>query len=385
MDDKDFEAAFEAIRQKFLAKLAKLPVEFQQFKIHLQQDDVSAEQIDDIRMQMHKLAGSARTFGFSDLNNLAATAEDYLNKVVAGASLDAVRDDFLKALDLFLVEADKCLENVKPSGGATRITIEDQMSDDYLYHILTADDDELVRDLLKHGLKEAKCKIVPAANGKKVLELLENTKKHSILAVPDLIILDVNMPEMNGFEVLEALKKNPDTESIPVIMLTRCDEDENIIRGISQGAADYITKPFDTADLAKRVLNSIERNSTKVLIADDDEIIEDLLFQRFNRMGYSVIRAHNGEEALARAHKDSPDIVILDVMMPGIDGIAVLRQMKSNPKLKHIPVVMLTAKGQEDNVVNGLESGAHDYITKPFNLDELVARVSGILRRSKAA
>lgn len=385
MDDREFEAVLEAIRQKFLANLATLPAKFGQFKTHLQQNNVSDEQVNDIHMEMHKLAGSARTFGFADLNNYAADVEEYLYQLVKGKPLDQQRDNLIKALDVFLLEADKCLNNAQSDNALTRITIDDMMANEYRYHILVADDDELVRDLLKHGLKDAKCKVMQAANGKKVLEMLEIAKRHSIVATPDLIILDVNMPEMNGFDVLEALKKNPETQAIPVIMLTRKDEDENIIRGFSQGAADYITKPFDTADLAKRVLSSLERHNTKILIVDDDEMIQSLLFQRFHRMGYTVFTARDGEEALACMIKDQPDITILDVMMPGIDGISVLKQMKSNPKLKDIPVIMLTAKDQHNNILQGLESGAHDYITKPFNLEELVARASGILQRGKAA
>ncbi|MFH1932908.1 MAG: response regulator transcription factor [Pseudomonadota bacterium] len=119
----------------------------------------------------------------------------------------------------------------------------------------------------------------------------------------------------------------------------------------------------------------------KILIVDDEEDILELL--RFNllREGYNVSCAASGEEALRLAQSEIPDLLVLDLMLPGIDGLEVTKILKSDSRTKDIPIVMLTAKGEEADIVTGLELGADDYITKPFSPRVLVARVRAVLRR----
>ncbi|MBF0467909.1 MAG: response regulator transcription factor [Desulfamplus sp.] len=118
-----------------------------------------------------------------------------------------------------------------------------------------------------------------------------------------------------------------------------------------------------------------------ILIVDDEEDILELI--RFNllREGYSVTAAGNGEDAIKVLRNEKIDLMILDLMLPGIDGLEVTRQIKNTPQLPEIPVIMLTAKGEEADVVTGLELGADDYISKPFSPRILLARVRTILRR----
>jgi two-component system alkaline phosphatase synthesis response regulator PhoP len=119
----------------------------------------------------------------------------------------------------------------------------------------------------------------------------------------------------------------------------------------------------------------------KILVIDDEEDILELI--RFNlvREGYKVLCAPSGEEALTIAQSEMPDLMVLDLMLPGIDGLEVTRVLKNDSKTKNIHIVMLTAKGEEADIVTGLELGADDYITKPFSPRVLVARVRAVLRR----
>ncbi len=119
----------------------------------------------------------------------------------------------------------------------------------------------------------------------------------------------------------------------------------------------------------------------RILVVDDEEDILELV--RFNlvKEGYHVAGALTGEEALRKARSDSFDLIVLDLMLPGIDGLEVTKKLKSNEKTQHIPIVMLTAKGEEADIVTGLELGADDYITKPFSPRILIARVRTALRR----
>ena len=119
----------------------------------------------------------------------------------------------------------------------------------------------------------------------------------------------------------------------------------------------------------------------RILLAEDEQQIGDMVAFKLANAGHDVVRVTDGEAALAAAARERFDVVILDVMMPLMDGFLVLGRLKADPDLRAIPVIMLTARGQERDVLSGLQGGAADYIVKPFSLKELLARVDVALRR----
>jgi len=119
----------------------------------------------------------------------------------------------------------------------------------------------------------------------------------------------------------------------------------------------------------------------RILVVDDEEDILELVTYNLNREGYHIKGATTGERALKKIQTESFDLIVLDLMLPGIDGLEVAKSLKSNPKTRNIPIIMLTAKGEEADIVTGLELGADDYITKPFSPRVLIARVRAIIRR----
>lgn len=119
----------------------------------------------------------------------------------------------------------------------------------------------------------------------------------------------------------------------------------------------------------------------KVLVVEDEKDLQDLLTYNLAREGFAVRIAETGEQALELVKSDRPDLVLLDLMLPGIDGLGVCRRLKGDPATGSIPVVILTAKGEEADVVVGLEMGADDYVTKPFSPRVLIARLKAVLRR----
>ncbi len=118
-----------------------------------------------------------------------------------------------------------------------------------------------------------------------------------------------------------------------------------------------------------------------VLIIEDEEDIQELITYSLAKEGYHTTAVGTGEEGLKTAKSKQPNLIVLDLMLPGMDGLEICRLLKNDPKTQHIPIVMLTAKGEESDVVAGLELGADDYITKPFSPKVLVARIRTILRR----
>jgi DNA-binding response OmpR family regulator len=124
-----------------------------------------------------------------------------------------------------------------------------------------------------------------------------------------------------------------------------------------------------------------DNQTPTILVADDEEDLRELVTYRLTRSGYDVISAVDGQEALELASERVPDLMVLDVMMPRLDGYELTRKLRAEEALRSIPVILLTARSQETDVDRGFEVGADDYLKKPFNPDELVARVRAVLGR----
>ena len=123
----------------------------------------------------------------------------------------------------------------------------------------------------------------------------------------------------------------------------------------------------------------------KLLLVEDDKALAELLVWHFERQGFAVRRTADGEEALLLAEEETPDVVVLDWMIEGVSGIEVCRRLRRRPASASVPIVMLTARGEEADRIRGLETGADDYVTKPFSPRELIARVNAVLRRIRPA
>jgi len=227
-----------------------------------------------------------------------------------------------------------------------------------------------------------------ATNGEKALELARREPR------PDLILLDIQMPGMDGYSVLSALKIDPATAEIPVIFVTALAEAADEARGLALGVADYIAKPVNPELLRARIRNQLElrryrRNPVlfdiaahadpaykpALLVVDDvPENIHGLIAAL--RDDYRIQVACSGAKALEIVQGGTPpDLVLLDIVMPEMDGYEVCRKIKALPQGNRIPVLFVTVVDATQNKVRGFETGAADYITKPFDIDEVRARI----------
>jgi phosphate regulon transcriptional regulator PhoB len=125
-------------------------------------------------------------------------------------------------------------------------------------------------------------------------------------------------------------------------------------------------------------------NKSNILIVDDEPDLVELVSYNLKKEGFGVVAAADGEDALQKIKKTDFAIILLDLMLPGIQGMELCRIIRGNPKTEHVPIIMLTAKGEEADKIRGLETGADDYMTKPFSPKELIARVNAVLRRAGA-
>ena len=198
--------------------------------------------------------------------------------------------------------------------------------------ILVIDDDAAVRDLMQRFLAKEGFRIVTATGGEQGLRLAQEMK-------PDAITLDVMMPGMDGWAVLSALKADPGTADIPVVMLTIVD-DKNL--GYALGADDYLTKPIDREKLLAAMRKY--RHDLPVLVVDDDEVLRELLRRILEKDGYTVTEARNGREALARLAEITPGLILLDLMMPEMDGFELVEELRHHTSWRSIPILVVTAK-----------------------------------------
>jgi PAS domain S-box-containing protein len=200
--------------------------------------------------------------------------------------------------------------------------------------VLVIDDDPIVCDLIRRTLEKDGFRVRWAHDGRTALEMAR-------LERPDAITLDVMMPGMDGWSVLGALKSDPGTAGIPVVMVTMIDERRI---GYSLGASDYLTKPIDRS----RLLTTLEKyrrddRGGKVLIVEDDEVTREMVRQMLEQEGWIVTEAENGRAALARVDESIPDLILLDLMMPEMDGFEFAAELRRRETGRDTPILVMTA------------------------------------------
>lgn len=240
-------------------------------------------------------------------------------------------------------------------------------------------------------------------NMKLVLALLKIGNYHAIEAtdaatgirlatenIPDLILMDIQLPDMDGLSATRRIKANPLTSTVPVVALTGFAMAEDEQRARDAGCDGYMSKPINTKSFIETIEGFMQKKDkpperTKngiapvILIVDDDplnvKLIDTLLSAE-----YQTIKAYDGAEALEKVLETMPDLVLLDIMMPILDGYAVTRQLKGNALTRNIPIILITALGGADDKIRGIEAGADEFLNKPVNQTELKARVKSLLK-----
>ncbi len=246
--------------------------------------------------------------------------------------------------------------------------------------ILIIEDEEILGDVLLKKLKNLGYDPRLARDGEAGFEEIKTF-------IPDLILLDIVMPKMNGYEVMEAMKKDSDLPPIPVIIISNSGQPVEIDRAKDLGAIDYLIKAqFTPEEVVEKVeaafknsskkKNSEGNNGKKILIIEDDQFLRDLATTKLKREGFEVFGAVDGDEGLKMIPNSNPDIILLDIILPGIDGFEVLRRIKADKDHKNIPVILLSNLGQKSDIDRGLSLGASGYIIKAHHtLDEIIVKI----------
>ncbi|MBV8320921.1 MAG: response regulator, partial [Hyphomicrobiales bacterium] len=238
--------------------------------------------------------------------------------------------------------------------------------------VLVVDDDATARELIAEQLKAEGFSVVTAAGGLEGLKLAKDLR-------PIAITLDVMMPDLDGWSVLAALRQDADLAEIPVIMITILDEHR---RGVALGAAGYLTKPIDRERLHRMVSRfRASARPTRVLLVDDDKDQRERLRGWLEGEQWVVQETANGREALSRLQADKPDVILLDLMMPEMDGFAVVSALQKERRWRDIPVIVITARDLDAKDRERLNSGVQSVLVKEtFRPAELVERIRRLVR-----
>ncbi|MBI5872850.1 MAG: response regulator [Candidatus Omnitrophica bacterium] len=238
--------------------------------------------------------------------------------------------------------------------------------------VLVIDDEADIREIVRLYLADEGCEVIEAENGHEGILKAQQIQ-------PDLIVLDIMMPGINGFEVAKHLKDDPNTQGIPIIILSVLAHDSQY----RQGIMDYISKPFRQEELVNIVRNIFEKVEGKagkktVLVVDDDPDIVDIIAICLKDNHIIPEKAYNGQEALERVKSKTVDLILLDINMPGMNGFEVIKHLKDDKATCDIPIVVLTGTYiSEEDKKHGLTLGVAKYLTKPFSGEDLVKEIKG--------
>jgi len=211
---------------------------------------------------------------------------------------------------------------------------------------------------------------------------------------PDLIILDVNMPDFDGYEIIKELKNNETYAKIPVIFLTSNIDREDVVKGLSLGASDYVLKPFNTEKMIESIENQFNPNRRKkaaaekkggkhsVLVVDDISSMLRTIHHALHDK-YEVFLLSKSEVVIDFLHTNNPDLIVLDYLMPVLNGFDLIPQIRAMPEFAKTPIIIVTTEGTFQNVNEAISLGASDFIVKPFDPKELNFKVERHIRLTK--
>jgi len=273
------------------------------------------------------------------------------------------------------------------------------------YKILIIEDEPVHLNVMKAKLEYEGYEILVATDGETGLNMIKSQK-------PDLVLLDIILPKMNGFEVLDNLKDYSDRP--PIIVVSNSGQPVEVDKALKFGAIDYLVKaefnPGDVLEKVEKVLgrpqkspeimpvkssapanagaerpnnkNSQASRQAKILIIEDDKFLRDLISQKLRKENFNTLEAVDGEEGLKTAREKSPDIILLDLILPGLDGFEILRVLKGDKNTSQIPVIVLSNLGQKEDMDRALSGGAEDFMVKAhFTPGEIVTKIKSVLKK----
>jgi two-component system, cell cycle response regulator len=274
--------------------------------------------------------------------------------------------------------------------------------------ILVVDDIAPNVKLLEARLTAEYFDVLTASNGREALQICEQD-------LCDIVLLDVMMPGMDGFEVCKRIKTNPTTAHLAVVLITALDQPADRLRGLEAGADDFLTKPIDEVSLVARVRSLVrlkvvvdelrnranttlalraeeeaaallaeEDRAARILLVDDRASSRERILQALGAR-HDVVAESNSQEALFKAAEDSYELFIISLGLSDYDGLRLCSQIRALERTRHLPILVIAEIEDRDRILRGLELGVNDYLSRPIDRNELLARVRILLRGKRYA
>jgi len=271
------------------------------------------------------------------------------------------------------------------------------------YKVLIIEDEPVHLNVMKAKLEYEGYRVLVATDGETGYRMIKEEK-------PDLALLDIILPKMDGFQVLERLKN--DKITTPIIIVSNSGQPVEVDKALKLGARDYLVKAeFNPADVlgkvekvlgapgeqrkndyqkqaepkvpAPRKMNGgAQSGKVKILAVEDDKFLRDLIIQKLQKEGFATFEAVDGEEGLKMAKERHPDLILLDLILPGVDGFEVLRRMKSDKDTSSIPIIVLSNLGQKEDMDRAVSGGAEDFMVKAhFTPGEIISKIKVVLKK----
>ncbi|MBX3158321.1 MAG: response regulator [Deltaproteobacteria bacterium] len=243
--------------------------------------------------------------------------------------------------------------------------------------VLVVDDSLTVRMDLTEAIAADGLAAVPCAS-------IAEARRALAAQQVDVVLLDVRLPDGDGIDFLDELRASAATAALPILMLTSEMEVKDRVRGLATGATDYLGKPYETPAVLARIRQLLgEKRADVVLVIDDSATYRNAIAGRLTAAGYEAVTAADGTEGLRAAVERRPSAIVVDGVMPGMDGTAVIRRIRLDPDLRTTPCVMLTGETGRETEVRALEAGADAFVRKDEDIAVILARLAAVLRASR--
>jgi DNA-binding response OmpR family regulator len=357
------------LKSLYLRQLKERLATLEQAMVDLQLGLPDSQNYNALEFEVHRLNGTGATYGFPAISSTADKLEAHLRSPVCDPGL------VIKLLHALISTIAATLVKEAANAPAGRTAIAPSPRDGrgpYKPTILVADDDAAILNLVMQLLSPL-AHIECVDSGEAAIAAIERRRF-------DLVILDCEMPGVNGLDVLTHISHSEAILRSPVMMLSAVRDPIRVCHMITAGAQNYLVKPIAPAQLIERASYLLDQKQKIVMVVDDDPLIREIFRKRFTQRGHEVLLASNGAQALSLARKAHPQAIVLDWQMPRMDGIQVLQELRREEETRSIPVVMLSARGTSDDMYAGYREGADAYIAKPFVPDQVIDCCEGLLQ-----
>lgn len=374
----------EELGREYIESLPEELAKIEQSLERAQDPSHQNEELQATRLNSHKLHGTAGSFGLNALGDLMGRMEDRIRTLTdqetqPDESFWSEMADIIATCRNIIERNAATVPYAASSSGNSKLSAPAIAAQRSLARILVVDDDPNFLDYVEKIVSQRLIEVLRAANPEEAMNVIK-------IKNVDAIILDLNLARIKSFELAKEIREIPGVEAIPLAFVSADASIDDRVQAAQLGASLYLNKPLDPdtlEDAVQRLLILGSREKPRILIVDDDKYFTkraaDILFDR----GMEIHTLHEPSRILEQLHEVNPDLLLLDLLMPGISGFDICKMLRTMPRWQALPIVFVTAQTGLDTRIAAFTCGGDDYLAKPLSDEELVTRVSIRVERSR--